>query len=147
MQPGILSLLQDRGRLGQHRIGLTSGGPLDPAAFAWCNRLLDNPENSTTIEISFGGMQLEAGVDTFICVTGAAMPLRINGAERPRWEVLPVKAGDIVSLDFAGQGCRAYLGVADGFQVEPSFGSTATVVREQVGGLNGGRLQAGDTLP
>jgi biotin-dependent carboxylase-like uncharacterized protein len=147
VQPGILSLLQDRGRLGQHRIGLTSGGPLDPAAFAWCNRLLDNPENTTVVEISFGGMQLEAGVDTFICVTGAAMPLRINGAERPRWEVLPVRAGDIVSLEFAEQGCRAYLGVAGGFHVEPSFGSTATVMREQIGGLNGGRLQAGDALP
>ena len=44
MQPGILSLLQDRGRLGQHRIGLTNGGPLDPAAFALCNRLLGNPD-------------------------------------------------------------------------------------------------------
>jgi biotin-dependent carboxylase-like uncharacterized protein len=147
MQPGILSLLQDRGRMGQHRIGLTNGGPLDPGAFAWCNRLLDNPANTTLVELSFGGMQLEAAVDTFICVTGAAMPLRINGVEQPRWEVLPVQAGDIISLDFAEQGCRAYLGVADGFRVAPSFGSTATVMREQIGGLNGGKLQAGDILP
>ena len=33
IQPGLLSLLQDRGRFGRHRIGLTNGGPLDGEAF------------------------------------------------------------------------------------------------------------------
>ena len=37
--------------------------------------------------------------------------------------------------------------MADGFLIEPSFGSTATVVREGVGGLTGDKLQAGDKLP
>lgn len=147
VQPGLLSLLQDGGRLGQHRIGLTNGGPLDPQAFACCNRLLQNPEGATAIEISFGGLQLEASVDTFICLTGAVMTLRINNHEQPRWEVLAVKAGDNISVEFAQQGCRGYLGVAGGFQVEPSFGSTATVMRESIGGLSGDKLQADDVLP
>ena len=147
LQPGILSLLQDSGRLGQHRIGLTNGGPLDPEAFYYCNRLLDNPHNSTVIEVSFGGLQLQAQVDTFICVTGADMPLRINGEEKPSWTVLCVSAGDTVSLDFANVGCRAYLGVADGFVIPTSFGSTATVVREKIGGLCGDKLLPGDKLP
>lgn len=147
IQPGILSLLQDSGRFGQHRIGLTNGGPLDPEAFHYCNRLLANPAGSTAIEISFGGCQLEVTDDTFICVTGAPMPLRINGTERPLWAVLPVSRGDVISLDFAASGCRAYLGVADGFTIEPSFGSTATVVRENIGGLSGARLHSGDLLP
>ncbi len=147
MQPGLLSLLQDGGRLGMHRIGLTNGGPLDPQAFAYCNRLLQNPENSTALEISFGGLQLEATVDTFICLTGAVMPLRINDQEQPRWEVLAVKAGDTISVEFAEHGCRAYLGVAGGFNIAPSFGSSATVMRENIGGLRGDKLQAGDVLP
>lgn len=146
-QPGILSLLQDSGRVGQHRIGLTNGGPLDPQAFACCNQLLQNPTGATAIEISFGGLQLEATVDTYICLTGAVMTLRINNQEQPRWEVLAVKAGDSISVEFAEQGCRAYLGVAGGFQITESFGSTATVVREKIGGLNGDKLQAGDELP
>ena len=147
VQPGILSLLQDSGRQGQHRIGLTNGGPLDREAYYYNNRLLENAQDSTAIELSFGGLQLEAQEDTFICVTGATMPLRINGAEQPLWEVLPVKAGDRIALDFAQSGCRAYLGVAGGFQVEPSFGSTATVMRESIGGLHGDKLHAGDILP
>ena len=147
LQPGILSLLQDSGRRGQHRIGLTNGGPLDGEAFLYNNRLLQNAQDSTLVEISFGGLQLEAGTDTFICVTGAAMPLKINHREQPLWEVLQVRAGDHISLEFAQAGCRAYLGVAGGFQVEPSFGSTATVMREKIGGLSGDRLHAGDLLP
>jgi biotin-dependent carboxylase-like uncharacterized protein len=147
LQPGILSLLQDSGRRGQQHIGLTNGGPLDREAFDYCNRLLGNTWNSTAIEISFGGLQLQAEVDTFVCVTGADMPLRINGTERPLWSVHPVAAGDSISLDFSENGCRSYLGVADGFTIEPSFGSTATVMRENIGGLRGDKLQAGDQLP
>jgi biotin-dependent carboxylase-like uncharacterized protein len=147
IQPGILSLLQDAGRRGHHRIGLTNGGPLDREAFDYCNRLLGNAAGTTALEISFGGAHLEAQVDTFICVTGARLPLRINGHEAPTWEVLPVSAGDDIQFDFAERGCRAYLGVADGFAVAPSFGSAATVVREGIGGLSGDKLHAGDILP
>jgi len=147
IQPGVLSLLQDSGRFGQHRIGLTNGGPLDPEAFNYCNRLLANEAGSTAVEISFGGSQFEARVDTFICVTGAQMQLRINDKLKPLWAVHRLVAGDRITLDFAEHGCRAYLGVAGGFSVEPSFGSTATVVRENIGGLNGNKLQAGDLLP
>jgi len=147
MQTGILSLLQDSGRFGQHRIGLTNGGPLDPTAFNWCNRLLQNVAGATAIEVSFGGLQLEAQVDTFICVTGALMPLRINKVKKDLWRVHAVKAGDIIALDFAEEGTRSYLGVAGGFQIEPSFGSTATVMREKIGGLNGDRLQVDNILP
>ncbi|TGD71902.1 biotin-dependent carboxyltransferase [Mangrovimicrobium sediminis] len=146
-QPGVLALLQDRGRFGQHRLGLTNGGPLDPTAFAWCNRLLQNPADATCVEVSFGGLHLEAGVDTSICLTGANMPLAINERECEPWEVHPVRAGDSIALGFAERGCRAYLGVAGGFEIPPSFGSAATVTREQIGGLHGGKLQAGDLLP
>ena len=147
IQPGILSLLQDAGRRGHHRVGLTNGGPLDREAFDYCNRLLGNPAGSTAIEVSFGGIHLQAEADTFICVTGARMPLRINGKEAPGWEVLGVAAGDDIQLDFAEQGCRAYLGVAEGFDIPSSFGSSATVMREGIGGLAGDKLHAGDILP
>jgi biotin-dependent carboxylase-like uncharacterized protein len=147
VQSGMLSLLQDGGRRGQHRLGLTNGGPLDGEAYHYCNRLLQNAPGSTVVEISVGGLQLRVDVDTYLCLTGAAMPLSINGEKRGLWEVHRVHAGDIVRIAYAKSGCRAYLGVAGGFAVEPMFGSTATVVRERIGGLRGERLQAGDVLP
>ncbi|MFK8050213.1 MAG: biotin-dependent carboxyltransferase family protein [Halioglobus sp.] len=147
IQPGMLSLLQDEGRYGQHAIGLTTGGPMDLHAYRLCNRLLQNAENCTALEVSFGGLQLEAKVDTFICVTGAKMPLLINDEERALWRVHKVLAGDSIRLDFASAGCRSYLGTADGFDIPQSFGSSATVVREHIGGLNGDKIKPGDNLP
>ncbi|MEH6569350.1 MAG: biotin-dependent carboxyltransferase family protein [Halioglobus sp.] len=146
-QPGILSLIQDAGRFGQHKIGLTTGGPLDPEAFNWCNRLLQNTANSSALEVSFGGLHLQANVDTFICVTGADMPLRINHREQALWCVHRVQAGDEIELAYAQSGCRSYFGVADGFNITPSFGSSATVMREKLGGLHGDKIHSGDTLP
>lgn len=58
-----------------------------------------------------------------------------------------VQAGDRVVLGFATQGARAYLAVAGGFTVIPSFGSVSTVVREGIGGLGGDRVKQGDFLP
>ena len=147
LQPGVLSLLQDSGRQGQHRLGLSNGGPLDREAFHYCNRLLQNSATSTVIEISVGGLTLETKVDTYICLTGANMPISINGEQKLMWEVHRVCAGDIIQVGFARSGYRGYLGVADGFTIKASFGSTATVVRENIGGLRGTSLQAEDELP
>ncbi|NND67541.1 MAG: allophanate hydrolase, partial [Halioglobus sp.] len=90
---GVLSLLQDGGRIGFHRLGLTNGGALDGEAYHYLNRLLQNDPGATAIEASIGGLALQAQVDTFVCVTGALVPLTINGEERPLWCVHPVAAG------------------------------------------------------
>ena len=146
IQPGILTLIQDSGRFGHHRIGLTTGGPLDADAFNWANRLVDNPLNTTALEISVGGLVLEAEVNTCLVLTGAEMPLKINGIEQDRWHAHQVKEGDRIEVGFTTQGARAYLAVSGGFQIEHSFSSAATVTRESLGGLSGEKLQQGDHL-
>ena len=146
-QPGLMTLIQDAGRFGQHGIGLTVGGPLDGDAFYWANRLCGNAGSEAALEVSFGGLALEAQVPTLIAVTGAEMVLTINGEEQPQWQSHAVKPGDEIKLAYATAGCRAYLAVKGGFAIAPSFGSAATVAREGIGGLNGGKLVQGDLLP
>lgn len=146
-QPGLLTLIQDRGRFGAHNMGLTTGGPLDTLAFDWANRLLGNDENATCLEVSFGGLSLEAEVDTAIVITGAKSTCKINGSEISQWQTHSIKKGEILEMGFASEGIRAYLAVAGGFDIEPSFGSSSTVVREKIGGIQGDKLQAGDKLP
>ena len=147
VQPGLLSLLQDLGRFGQHGVGLTTSGPLDGEAFAWANRILNNPANACAIEVSFGGLELQAQTFSYICVTGAALELSINGHSKALWHSHKVSPGDNIKLAYSEQGCRSYLAVAGGFTIAPSFGSCATVTREHIGGLNGTKLQAKDQLP
>ena len=147
LQPGLLSLLQDFGRFGQHAIGLTTGGPLDSEAFLWANRILHNTANACAIEVSYGGLQLLVQTDSYFCVTGASLDLTINGVNKALWESHKVATGDEIKLGYSSQGCRSYLGVAGGFQISPSFGSSATVMREKIGGLRGEKLTANDRLP
>lgn len=145
--PGPFSLLQDRGRFGRAALGLTTGGPLDPLAAGLANRLLDNGPGATLIEVSFGGLEVVATGDLQLAVTGAELPITIEGEEVPSWTVLELRDGEHLRLAFASRGCRAYVAARGGFAVPPSFGSTATVPREHIGGLCGGPLRAGDRLP
>jgi biotin-dependent carboxylase-like uncharacterized protein len=145
-QPGLLTLIQDKGRYGAHNLGLTNGGPLDPLAFDWANRLLGNEINDTCLEVSFGGLTLESQVDSFIAITGAEAVIKVNGKVIEQWRTYAIKKNDLLEFGYTTAGVRAYLSVSGGFKVPPSFGSTATVVREKVGGLNGDKLQTGDKL-
>ena len=146
-KPGLLTLIQDRGRYGAHHLGLTNGGPLDMPAFDWANCLLDNDVNATCLEISFGGLMLESHIDTNIAISGAEIPCKINGDSIEQWRSHVIKKGDLLQFGYATAGVHAYLAVANGFNIPPCFGSSATVLREKTGGLNGGKLQAGDQLP
>jgi biotin-dependent carboxylase-like uncharacterized protein len=146
-QPGLLSLLHDRGRFGAHKLGLTTGGPLDGVAFDWANRMLVNDVNATCLEISFGGLVLEAQIDTSFVITGAEAPCKLNDELISQWRTLDIKVGDKLEIGFTSTGTRCYLAVRGGFNIVPSFGSSSTVLREKIGGLNGDKLQAGDQLP
>ncbi len=144
---GVLSLVQDAGRFGAFNLGLTNGGPADLQAFYWANRLCGNELNASAIEVSIGGLALTAQLDCVIAVTGAPMPLTINGKPTPLWCSIAVKAGDNISFGFSPQGVRCYIAIAGGFVIKESFGSTATVCRESVGGLRGDKLAVNDILP
>lgn len=115
LQPGVLSLLQDAGRFGQHGIGLTNGGPVDSEAMQIANRLLRNASDTTVLEVSFGGLELEAQVDTVIAYTGGDALLVINGEEKPNWCGHQLEPGDQVKVGYATNFCRSYLAVAGGF--------------------------------
>lgn len=144
---GMLSLLLDAGRYGYHHLGLTTAGPLDFLAFYWANRLVNNEKNLTSIEISLGGLTLLASTTTSVAITGAETPCKLNGELIEQWRSHSIEPGDSLEIGFCRQGTRCYLAVAGGFDIEPTFGSTSTVLREKTGGLNGDKLQVGDILP
>ncbi len=143
IQPGVLSLVQDLGRAAGRELGLTQGGALDGFAFGCAHRLVNNAPDCAALEIALGGLELACELETTLAVTGAAMPLAINGEPEAPWRSHRVRPGDRLKLGHASAGCRAYLAVAGGFAVEKFFGSASVVVREGMGRA----LRAGDVLP
>jgi biotin-dependent carboxylase-like uncharacterized protein len=145
---GPLCLLQDGGRQGWQRLGVSPGGPVDKHAAAWANRLLGNASGQPLLEIALGGVELEVQADSWLALTGAELPATLEGEPLPGWSRFRVRVGQRLKLGFARAGQRAYLAAAGGFVAQPILGSVATQTREKLGGLagNGQPLVAGDLL-
>ncbi len=149
INPGVLTLVQDLGRFGYQHLGLSPGGAADEHAFLWANRLLGNAPGSAQLEICLGGLQLQAEVATRMAITGADLQATLNGRALTPWQTFAVTPGDRLHFGHPRGGVRGYLAVQGGFGIAPTFGSVSTVMREQIGGLDGwGRpLAKGDFLP
>lgn len=134
---GPLCLLQDGGRLSRQRLGISPSGAVDIHAAAWANRLLGNAFGTALLEVTLGGLELEAKTDTWLALCGADIGATLDGERLPMWSRFRVNSGQRLKLGFARTGQRAYLAAAGGFSAVPVLGSVSTQVREQLGGLSG----------
>ncbi|WP_227368272.1 biotin-dependent carboxyltransferase family protein [Halomonas sp. M20] len=147
-QAGPLALLQDAGRFGVRRLGVTQGGPVDIHAWAWANHLLDNRWGAATLEITFGGLSLIAEGNARLALAGADLEATLDDEPIEPWSRFEVQAGQRLRFGAPKDGLRAYLAAPGGFLAEPVLGSVAGVTREGLGGHDGqgGKLQKGDAL-
>ena len=145
--PGPLTTVQDLGRVGYLCVGIPGSGPMDEAAFVLGNRLVGNPDGAAGLECTLIGPRIEFTDERAVAVTGAAMPVDVNGSERPRWQSFRVSAGDVLKVGPARAGVRAYVAIAGGVATPLALGSRATYLRGHLGGLGGRALKRNDELP
>jgi len=141
---GPLTTVQDRGRFGFLRYGVTEAGPMDRHAFAIAQAALGNPPGAAAIETTVGGVALRCveGAVTVASVGGGFHAL-LDGAAVGAWAVFPVREGSLLTVKPGFWGSWTYLAFA-GDIVAPSWlGSRATHV---LSGLGGGRLDAGQRI-
>jgi len=146
VEPGPQTTVQDLGRPGHLRYGVPPSGPIDRAAFVVANGLVGNADAAAGLECTVMGPRFEVETACAIAVTGAEMPVTVNGAEAPAWRTLLLKPGDVVKLGVARTGIRAYLAFSGGIDVPPVLGSRATYLRGRLGGLGGRALRKEDRL-
>jgi biotin-dependent carboxylase-like uncharacterized protein len=144
---GVRTTVQDAGRFGLYHLGMPPSGALDDYSFRAANLLVGNDERAAVLEATFSGPTLEFEQDGVIAVTGADLPLALDGEEQPGWTSLAVKAGQVLSFDFLRAGARAYIAVAGGIDVPVVFGSRSTYALCVIGGLEGRAIREGDVLP
>ena len=145
---GPLATLQDPGRFGVRRLGVTQGGPADLHAFAWANHLLGNAWEAAVLEVTLGGLTLVAEQDTRLALCGADLSASLDGTPLSPWQAFTLPKGKALTFGTPVAGVRAYLAVGGGFQADPVLGSLACVTREGLGGHHGdGKpLATGDRL-
>ena len=136
--------LQDSGRHGAMRYGITPAGPMDPLAHATANRALGNPPGATAIEVGLGGLSLTveaAPVD--VALAGGAFRIDCEGRALPPAAALTLHPGMALTIRAGRAGAWCYLAVAGRIDVAPVLGSTATHTRSGHGGRAGRGLAAG----
>ena len=145
---GTQTSVQDYpGRLGYWAVGVPSSGPMDSRALRQGNGLLGNPEGCAALEITMSGPLLRFNTDAVVAVTGAHIPITLDGQSCAMNTALFVSAGSTLSLGtIAGAGVRSYLCVRGGLDVPDYLGSKSTFTLGQFGGHGGRALRAGDVL-
>ncbi len=141
-----LATIQDGGRHGYYRDGVSRSGAMDGVAVAVGNALLGNDRDAAGIEIPMlpFSVRFDTGLD--IALTGADCAARLDDVPlQPDWAIR-VHAGQVLKLSAPRNGCRAYLCVGGGLDVPTVLGSRSTQLREGFGGHEGRMLQKGDRL-
>lgn len=146
LRPGLYTTLQDAGRPGFQRYGVTPGGAMDRISWRLANRLVGNRDGEPALEMTLVGPELEVLEDAVIAHCGADMEAAVNGKPLPAGCPVRVKAGDVVRFGAARAGCRAYLAVAGGFAAPAVLGGRGACPAAGLPGLLGRALAPGDVL-
>ncbi len=151
IRSGLCSTVQDRGRADFRHIGVPLGGAMDSIAHELANRLVGNPVDAATIEMTLTGDEIEFLNDTLIAITGADMePVLHDNSDLPQPVAqhcpILIPADSRIRFQAARRGCRCYLAIAGGIDVPLVMGSRSTALRARFGGHCGRMLAVGDDL-
>lgn len=148
LRPGMLTTVQDwPGRVGYWHIGVPPSGPMDDLSFRIGNRVLGNDEGAAGLECTRGGPALRFPDGGRVCVTGAPVPVTLDGVPVAQWQSVTVPAGGVLDVGMlSGPGMRCYILIAGGLTEPEYLGSTATFTLGTFGGHDGRPLREHDTL-
>jgi 5-oxoprolinase (ATP-hydrolysing) subunit C len=144
---GPASSVQDGGRFGAQRYGLTPSGAMDRLGLAVANCLVGNSLFAPAVEIGPFGASFTAR-EGAVRIALAGAPRHADIARRAvAWNAsVTIADGETLTLGMARGGCFSYLAIEDGIPGEPMFGSLAVNARAGLGSPYPRPLQAGDEL-
>jgi 5-oxoprolinase (ATP-hydrolysing) subunit C len=144
---GPASSVQDGGRPGSQRYGLTPSGAVDRLALATANTLVRNALFAAGVEIGpFGAEFTARGGAVRLALAGASRNADIAGRSVTFDTSITLADGETLTLGFARGGSFSYLAIEGGIAGEPMFGSLAVNARAGLGSPYPRPLQAGDEL-
>lgn len=146
IEPGLASTIQDLGRPGYYNVGIPPSGSADSNAAAAANFLVGNRVEAAVIESPYMGPSLRFSKQSVVAVTGAMMPVQLNGEPQAQWESFSVNSGDELTFGLLQSGARLYIAVAGGIDVPLVLGSRSTYTVGGFGGFEGRALRRGDIL-
>lgn len=141
--PGVT--VQDAGRRGFLRYGVTAAGPMDEWSLRIANRAAGAREGAAALEISVGGIEATAeGAPLRLALAGGAFRVTLDGATLPPACLFTLQPGGRLVVRPGARGAWAYLAFGGALDLAPTLGSLSMHARS---GLAGAGVRAGDLLP
>jgi biotin-dependent carboxylase-like uncharacterized protein len=153
--PGLMTTLQDLGRIGHQQLGVPVSGALDHVSLRAANLLVGNSPGTVALEIAYQGPTLAVEADSVrIALTGGraaidVVPPEATGGTVRRlapFESARLVRGCQLKIGALSGSAVAYLSIEGGLDVSPVLGSRSTLTRAAIGGFEGRALRAGDLL-
>lgn len=155
LEPGLLTTVQDLGRIGYQHLGVPTSGALDPVSLRAANILVGNAPIEGALEIAYVGptFVVEAdGVNLACAGADASVEVlddeaAVTGVRYASMQSFRAERGQVVRVGPTTGSSVVYLAVEGGFDIKPVLGSVSTYIRGHIGGWRGRALIAGDALP
>lgn len=141
--PGVS--VQDAGRYGFRRFGVSTAGAMDRRALALANTLAGNPPDAAALELPLAGAEFRVvGGPILLAAHGPGTTLAVSGRAVSEQSSVRLADGDVVMIGPPREGVYGYVAVAGGILTRPVLGSRSCHRRS---GIGGDVLSPGDRLP
>jgi len=142
---GTGASVQDLGRTGFRRFGVSTAGAMDRHALARANALVGNAPGTAAVELTLAGARFRVQAAPLLVATaGPGVKLEIDGRRIPADTSVRAESGTTLTVGPARGGVYGYLAVAGGIRTAPDLGSRALHLRSGIGGRP---LAPGTVLP
>jgi allophanate hydrolase subunit 2 len=132
LSPGSFTTIQDFPARATSGHGIPKAGPMDNVSSrsrfdltekftakltsVVANILVDNHPGTESLEITLSGPELLFTAPAVFAVSGASVPVTIDGEDQPMWSRVTIQAGQKLKIGKVEHGgCRCYLAVKGGF--------------------------------
>lgn len=146
LKPGILSTIQDLGRMDYLDQAIPISGAMDQLSARIANKAVGNSDEDAVIEFTYAAAEFKAETEILIAYAGDGATLSANGEKLPTERPIFVPAETVIKLINNPEGARTYLSIAGGWNVPKILGSRSTYLTADLGGYEGRPLKIGDHL-
>lgn len=147
LRPGLLTTVQDGGRMGYQAFGVPVCGAMDWVSLARANILAGNEWEEAALEITGMGPAIRFERDCVFALSGADFSANLSGQSLAPDGAWLAHEGDLLEMGAAKGGFRAYLAVSGGLDIPKVMESRSTCLAAGFGGFEGRALKIGDRIP
>ncbi|WP_439495793.1 biotin-dependent carboxyltransferase family protein [Bosea sp. (in: a-proteobacteria)] len=126
--------IQDLGRHGYQRFGVSPAGAMDPLSLAAANLLVGNTPDTAAIELGPGMAHFVSEGNVVVALAGPDCLLEVEGHRVPILTSVGVADGQTITARLGAAGVYAYLALSGGVAGVAEMGSRSQHRRSAIGG-------------